>query len=384
MAGLPPLASAGEPDWKRVHRLTAIVSVAAVAVLGGAPTFAGPYDDGLAALERRDDLGAVRLFSEAAASGQAAAQYNLGKLYLEGRGVAVNANLAASWFRKAADQGNPGAQYSLGRLYLDGRGVRRDKAAAARWWLKAAKVGYVDAQVGLAALYAKGDGVELDRGEAAHWYREAASHGDAGANLDAALIEAEGPPPPPVGVGLGQTAFKSTMNTIFGAGTWRETGGYRSQARENQLRAEGALTVPVGAISHHSMGTPDAPGAYDIVVRGMTPSQAASRIRKSGVAYRRLFPEGSHGSQGAHLHVEPFLVALREAIWRRTEPGHTKAAADAGKTANPKRDAAEAISLLKSAAARGDVCASRALGSGANGEASAKTYLALQRSGSCG
>jgi hypothetical protein len=65
------------------------------------------------------------------------------------------------------------------------------------------------------------------------------------------------------------------------------------------------LTVPVGTVSRHSMGTPNAPGAYDVVVNSLTPEQAASRLLLTGERFRRLFPEGGHGSQGAHLHVEP-------------------------------------------------------------------------------
>jgi hypothetical protein len=95
------------------------------------------------------------------------------------------------------------------------------------------------------------------------------------------------------------------MDSVFGSGKWRETSGYRTMAAENKLRAEGALTVPPGTVSRHSMGTPDAPDAYDIVVAGLTPDQAAVRLRHSGVAFRRLFPEGAHGNQGPHLHVEP-------------------------------------------------------------------------------
>jgi hypothetical protein len=95
------------------------------------------------------------------------------------------------------------------------------------------------------------------------------------------------------------------MNSVFGAGTWRETGGYRTPARENELRAQGALTVPEGSLSRHSIGERDAPGAYDVVVAGLTPSQAAERLRMAGVSFRTLLPEGAHGTQGPHLHLEP-------------------------------------------------------------------------------
>jgi hypothetical protein len=104
-----------------------------------------------------------------------------------------------------------------------------------------------------------------------------------------------------------QPHFTSLMNSTFGVGNWRQTGGYRTQAREDQLRAEGAMTVPPGVLSRHSMGRSGAPGAYDLVVDGLTPSEAAARLFASRGEFRRLLPEGAHGTQGAHLHVEPLI-----------------------------------------------------------------------------
>jgi hypothetical protein len=102
-----------------------------------------------------------------------------------------------------------------------------------------------------------------------------------------------------------QVHFASTMNSVFGAGNWRQTGGYRTPERENQLRAEGAMTTAPGVLSRHSLGRRDAPGAYDLVVNGLSPWEAAARLRAAGVGYRRLMPKGAHGTQGPHLHFEP-------------------------------------------------------------------------------
>lgn len=102
----------------------------------------------------------------------------------------------------------------------------------------------------------------------------------------------------------------TVMDSVFGPGKWRETGGYRSAERENQLRSEGAMTVPPGVLSRHSMGRPGAPGAYDLVVPGLSPAEAAARLRASGISFRRLLPEGPHGTQGAHLHLEPLAPGL--------------------------------------------------------------------------
>ena len=108
----------------------------------------------------------------------------------------------------------------------------------------------------------------------------------------------------------GRAHFSLVMDSVFGAGRWRETGGYRTPERENELRAQGALTVPLGVLSRHSMGHPGAPGAYDLVVEGVSPAQAAERLRRAGAPFR-LLAEGAHGTQGAHLHVEPWPSDLK-------------------------------------------------------------------------
>ncbi len=94
------------------------------------------------------------------------------------------------------------------------------------------------------------------------------------------------------------------MDSVFGAGHWRETGGYRTPARENALRAQGALTVPAGVLSRHSVGRPDAPGAYDVVVEGVSPAKAAAQLRRASTPFRRVVAEAAHGTQGPHLHLE--------------------------------------------------------------------------------
>jgi TPR repeat protein len=56
-----------------------------------APVVAGPFED--ATYERGDYATALRLFCPLADQGDADAQYNLGVMYDEGRGVAQNAML---------------------------------------------------------------------------------------------------------------------------------------------------------------------------------------------------------------------------------------------------------------------------------------------------
>jgi len=109
--------------------------------------------------------------------------------------------------------------------------------------------------------------------------------------------------PRPAARGAGDD-FRSTMDQVFGQGRWRQTSGYRSQAEEDTLRRQGAGTVAPGRISHHSIGRPGSPGAYDAVVDSMAPETAAAKLRRAGGGFSRVVAEGAHGGQGPHLHIE--------------------------------------------------------------------------------
>ncbi len=52
----------------------------------------------------------------------------------------------------AAEQGDADAQFNLGLLHYNGKGVRQDFAQARKWYLKAAEQGHADAQTFLAAM----------------------------------------------------------------------------------------------------------------------------------------------------------------------------------------------------------------------------------------
>jgi hypothetical protein len=110
--------------------------------------------------------------------------------------------------------------------------------------------------------------------------------------------------------------FRETMDLVFGPGRWWETSGYRSPSEENRLRLEGAGTVAAGRLSAHSRGTPDAPGAYDAIVYGMSLTRAASTLRGSGTEFARAFVEGAHGPEGAHLHINVENGSMEAAIDR--------------------------------------------------------------------
>ena len=74
-----------------------------------------------------------------AEQGDALAQYQLGNMYLSGKGVEQKYFMAVHWLRKAAEQREAMAQYSLGMMYAQGKGVAQNDAEAIYWYRKAAE-----------------------------------------------------------------------------------------------------------------------------------------------------------------------------------------------------------------------------------------------------
>jgi serine/threonine protein kinase/TPR repeat protein len=116
------------------------------------------------------------------------AQFKLGMLYLQGRGVGQDDAEALRLFRLAADRGHAKAQLSVGEMHATGRGVARDEAEAGRWYQKAAAQRDSDAQMKLGDMYANGRGVPQDSFQAYVWYGLAARSGSASARDPQARI----------------------------------------------------------------------------------------------------------------------------------------------------------------------------------------------------
>lgn len=79
-------------------------------------------------------------------------------LYIHGRGYldrfTPDYESAEKWFRLAAERGLADAQFNLGLLYLEGKGVPQSEFEARNWFLRAAEQRHAPAQVNLAILYA--------------------------------------------------------------------------------------------------------------------------------------------------------------------------------------------------------------------------------------
>jgi TPR repeat protein len=75
-----------------------------------APALAGPFEDGVAAYDRKDYAAALWIFRPLAEQGNASAQNNLGVMYAIGNGMPQDYVEAHKWANLAAAQGNKVAE----------------------------------------------------------------------------------------------------------------------------------------------------------------------------------------------------------------------------------------------------------------------------------
>ena len=121
---------------------------------------AGPFEDAVAAYQRKDYASALSLFRSLAEQGDTRAQGNLGVMYSHGEGVPKDETEAVKWYRRAAEQGDAHAQYNLAVRYERGGGVAQNVAEALKWYRLAAAKGDVLAHGNLGVMYANGNGVK--------------------------------------------------------------------------------------------------------------------------------------------------------------------------------------------------------------------------------
>ena len=78
-----------------------------------------------------------------AKQGHLEAQYVLGMCHLHGVQQDKSTKSAASWLSKAANSGHIAAQFQIGLLWLEGKGVtQQDETEATKWLQRAAAAGH--------------------------------------------------------------------------------------------------------------------------------------------------------------------------------------------------------------------------------------------------
>ena len=135
------------------------------------------YQEAIDAYNREDYKTSYRLIRPLAKKGFAQAQYNLGVLYLKGKGVKANLIKAKKLFEFAAEQGVVKAQNKLALMHVKGIGVVKDFNKAIEWWNLAAAQGNGKAQTNLGWMYEMGKGVPKDSQKAVNWYQLASNQG---------------------------------------------------------------------------------------------------------------------------------------------------------------------------------------------------------------
>jgi TPR repeat protein len=120
---------------------------------------------------------AMKLWRKAAEQGNAEAEYELGKCYLNGHGVESNEDEAFNWFQKSATQGYADAQCMLGARF--GLMFDYESGEQHEWTRKAAAQGHAQAQCDLGATYYYGDfAVDKNIDEAVKWLCKSAGQGN--------------------------------------------------------------------------------------------------------------------------------------------------------------------------------------------------------------
>ncbi len=150
------------------------------------------FEAGMAAAKSKDYATALKEWRPLAEQGDARAQNQLGRMYINGIGVAQDDQQALKWLQLAALQGNADAQTSLGAMYWFGRSVPKDESEAVKWYRLAAEQGNVHAQSQLAGAYLVGRGVTANDQEALRWLRLAADQGNAQSQRQLGLMYAIG------------------------------------------------------------------------------------------------------------------------------------------------------------------------------------------------
>lgn len=140
------------------------------------------------------------LFMEEAEIGNALAMFDLGRMHMDGLGVAMNMDAAQEWYAKTltafleveSNKSSPYIQYRIGKMHNAGLGTTQDYLEAADWFHMAAAKNHKYAQYSLAGLYYHGHGVEQSYETAFDLYRKSAGQKNPYASYELAKMYRDG------------------------------------------------------------------------------------------------------------------------------------------------------------------------------------------------
>jgi S1-C subfamily serine protease len=113
-----------------------------------------------------------------ASKGDASAQYTLGLMLYNGKGVPKDVPTAIGFLQAAAIQNHVGAQNALSSIYRSGNGTPKNETKAFEWSQKAASQGDSTGQLDAGMFYMQGVGVIRDDIRAYAWLNLAAAQGE--------------------------------------------------------------------------------------------------------------------------------------------------------------------------------------------------------------
>lgn len=112
-------------------------------------------------------------------------EYKIARMYLLGKGTEINIDEAISWLSKSAEKENASAQYDIAKIYSEGKYVDKDTEKAEQLYKQALKnfikqddtLPNVQTQYKIGCMYNNGLGTELNEKEAIIWLTKAADNG---------------------------------------------------------------------------------------------------------------------------------------------------------------------------------------------------------------
>lgn len=118
---------------------------------------------------------AYKYYKLSAENGEKAAMLQLGDFYKKGKGVELNFKNASKYFKKSSDKDSPRGNYALGYMHFKGLGVEQDYEKAYYLFVLGAKKHFPPAMFMLGICYEQGFYVEEDLQKAKDCYKYAAS-----------------------------------------------------------------------------------------------------------------------------------------------------------------------------------------------------------------
>jgi TPR repeat protein len=170
---------------------------------------------------------AAKWYQLAADQDLAAAQNNLGAMYLDGRGVPEDAVMAQSYYRRAAQRGSVEGETNLSLLILKRR-VPGSVEEGISWLDSAARQGFAPAEAQLAQIYQDGVLVSPDPSRALQLFQHSAEANYAWGEYGYALLlqAGTGTPRDPAGAALWmqRAADQDLPAALFDLSTMLATG----------------------------------------------------------------------------------------------------------------------------------------------------------------